>query len=91
LTVFRKGEFDLFQSLGVELARVLHAEQEYQYENTIEAGDHVSFETSLTQVLEKGGSSARMQFLTFETEVDAERKSKMVRIGKSKTTIVVRG
>ena len=51
LTVFRKGEFDLFRLLGIELAHVLHAEQGYQYENFIQAGDIVQFETSVINVL----------------------------------------
>src|SRR4051812_12434444 len=62
LTTFRKGEFDLFSLLGVELSSVLHAEQEYQYENFLHAGDRVSFETVLSHVLEKQGSASWMQF-----------------------------
>ena len=38
LTLFRHGEFDLLKKIGVDLARVLHAEQEYDYENEIQAG-----------------------------------------------------
>jgi hypothetical protein len=91
LTVFRKGEFDLFQLLGIELSRILHAEQEYQYENPIQSGDTVHFETVVTHVLEKQGSSSKMQFLTFETEFHSERGPQKFRVGKSKTTIVVKG
>jgi acyl dehydratase len=91
LTVFRKGEFDLFNQLGFDLSQVLHAEQEYDYENPVIAGDRVEFKTALTQVLEKQNSRSFMQFLTFETEFQAQRESVVVRIGKSKTTIVIRG
>jgi hypothetical protein len=91
LTLFRKGEFELFQYLGLELSHVLHAEQEYQYEEGIQPGDRIHFETVLTQVLEKQSSSSKMQFLSFETHIQAERRSKIWRVGKSKTTIVVRG
>lgn len=91
LTVFRKGEFELFQLLGIELSRILHAEQEYQYENAIRPGDKVQFETAVTQILEKQGSSYKMQFLTFETEFHSERGPQKFRVGKSKTTIVVKG
>ena len=90
LTLFRKGEFDLFQKLGLNLANILHAEQEYTYENPIQAGDSVTFDTAVTQVLEKQGSSSSMQFITFETNFYTERQSKNCFVGKSKTTIVVR-
>jgi hypothetical protein len=90
LTLFRRGEFDLFKVLGVELSRVLHAEQEYDYQHPILAGDQVHFETTLTQVLEKNGTSYRMQFLTFETDVQSQRDSTRVPVGKAKTMIVIR-
>ena len=90
LTLFRRGEFDLFQKLGIDLARILHAEQEYRYENSIQAGDGIRFETTIANVLEKQGSSYHMQFIIFETEVHAERNSQTLRVGKTKTTVVVR-
>lgn len=90
LTLFRRGEFDLFQKLGIELSRVLHAGQEYQYENEIQAGDCVRFETVISNLLEKDRPSARMQFITLETEVYVERSSENYRVGKAKTTVVVR-
>jgi hypothetical protein len=91
LTVFRKGEFELFQILGIELSKVLHAEQEYQYEHPIRGGDFVHFQTVVSQILEKNGSTTRMQFFTFETEILVEKGSDtQQRAGKSKTTIVIR-
>lgn len=91
MTIFRKGEFDLFQKLQIPLSKVLHAEQEYLYENSIEPEDRISYETVLSQVLEKGGAhKASIQFLVFETRVQAERDSRSVPIGTGKTTIVVR-
>ncbi len=91
LTVFRKGEFELFQKLGFDLSQVLHAEQEYQYDTPVLAGDRIEFKTALTHVLEKDGARSFMQFLTFETEFQVERDSSLLKIGKSKTTIVIRG
>lgn len=90
LTVLRRGEFDLFQKLGFDLANVLHAGQEYHYETPILPGNVVCFETVLSNVLEKKKDSTLMQFMTFETEFTAERKTEKVSIGKGKTTVVVR-
>ncbi len=91
LTIFRKGEFDLFQKLGFDLAQVLHAEQEYAYEGLILAGDTIEFKTGLTQVLEKQTRGAFLQFLTFETAFFALRGTELIRMGHSKTKIVIRG
>ncbi len=91
LTVLREGEFSLFQKLGYELSQVLHAGQEYQYESPIFAGDRVSYETVVSNILEKKKETAFTRFLTFETEYFAERGNDHIRVGKSKTTIVVRG
>jgi hypothetical protein len=91
LTVFRKAEFELFNQLGFDLSQVLHAEQEYEYEGVILAGDRVEFKTALTHVLEKQSTKSFMQFLTFETEIHSERNMNRLRIGKSKTTVVIRG
>lgn len=90
MTVFRGGEFELFKVLNVELANILHAEQEYQYETPIHAGSTIRFETVLTQALEKQGSSVHLQFLTFETDFHTEDGSELRCIGKSKTMIVIR-
>ena len=89
-TVFRKGEFELFKELGIELARVLHAEQEYHLEGRVRAGDEVEFETTLVHVFEKQSKLGQMHFLTFETRFLVERELIMQSIGTAKTTIVVR-
>ncbi len=90
LTLFRKGEFELFQQLGLELSRVLHTEQEYIYENRIMAGDSIYFETTVLQVLEKARATSFTQFITFETHFDVERDAKKVSVGKSRTSILIR-
>ena len=90
LTVFRKGEFELFQKLDILLSQILHSEQEYQYENPIFPGDQVFFRTVVSNVLEKRGRSSSIQFVTFETEMMAKRQLENLHVGKSKTTIVIR-
>jgi hypothetical protein len=53
MTVFRKGEFELFASLGLKLESLLHAEQLYDYRSDIRSGDRIEFHTTLSHVLEK--------------------------------------
>lgn len=86
LTCFRHGELELFESIGLKLQNVLHAEQIYEYESDIRAGDELTFQTELSNVLDKKGSSGRLCFLTFETQVTSGGHS----VGRTKTTIVVR-
>lgn len=88
-TVFRRGEFDLFSKLGVPLSRILHAEQEYEYEAGIRAGMTVSYESRLARYNEKRGSSGALSFMTFETEVNDAASGE--RVLTSRTTIVVKG
>jgi hypothetical protein len=90
LTIFRKGEFEHFERMGLKLANVLHGEQVYHYETTdpIEAGDEVSFQTLVVSVLEKKGSSGRLSFLVFETNIEVT-SPKPRKIGTAQTTIIV--
>jgi hypothetical protein len=88
-TRFRKGEFELSETLGLPLSRVLHAEQAYEYVSPIEIGDTVTFETTLARAVEKSGSSGSMTFVVLETRVRAAATGKECAVGC--TTIVVRG
>lgn len=82
LTVCRKGEFELLQKLNIPLSRVLHGEQEYVFENQIQPGSNLIYETTLATVLEKKGTTP-MQFMVFETVVKG--------VGTSRSTIILRG
>lgn len=90
MTVLRQGEFDLFGQMGIDLAQILHTEQEYEYFSPIQAGDRIRFESTLVQVLEKQTSSVDLQFLTFTTDVVVEKESGDLQAGLSKTTVVIR-
>jgi hypothetical protein len=91
LTVFRQGEFDLFQKLSVSLSHVLHAEQEYVYFDPVRAGDRVTYETKLVQVLEKRGSATPLQFLVFETQFVKGDSLDGKHLATARSTVVVRG
>lgn len=85
MTVFRKGEFEIFDLLGLKLESLLHAEQGYQYKSDIRIGDEVEFQTQLSHVLEKKGGA--LSFLTLETKFFSGARA----IGSSRTTIIVKG
>jgi N-terminal half of MaoC dehydratase len=90
LTCFRHGELELFDLIGLKLQNVLHGEQLYEFESDIRAGDEITFQTELTHVLDKKGGSGRLCFLSLETLVTSNSNGETRKIGKSKTTVVVR-
>ncbi len=90
MTVFRESEFKVFAVLGIELSRVLHADQEYRYLDKILPGDDLEFDTVLTKAVEKQLSTGSSIFMVYETEIRAKRAGQVVPVGVSKTTVIVR-
>jgi acyl dehydratase len=57
---------DLFEDLGVEMAKVLHGEQGFTYHRPIYAGDRITLRTRTTDIYAKAGG--RLEFVVQETE-----------------------
>ena len=70
--------------LGVDLARVLHGEQEYVWARPAALGEVLTAESTIESIRGKGG----MQFLTLRTELRDET-GRVVVSGRS--TLIVRG
>lgn len=87
-TIFRHGEFELMDRLGITLKEVLHGEQEYDYSQPIRANERVSFQTSLADVHEKKGKGALLHFLIFKTEVLRAEDGQL--LAQAKSSVVVR-
>lgn len=88
LTLFRKGEFELFKDLGITLSSVLHTDQEYSFDADVVAGDVLAYTTKLVSVLEKKGNTKSLLFLSFDSEFVSEVSGNNIAV--SKTTCVVR-
>lgn len=86
MTTFRRGEFELFEKLGIPLSSVLHGEQLYEYRQPLRVGDKVSYESWLSEFSEKSGSRGSLRILHFDTEV----RLNAALAGTSRTTIVIR-
>jgi hypothetical protein len=86
-TVCRKGEFELLRRFNIELAHVLHGEQEYAYTAPIRVGDIMSYDTTLVQANRKQGTAGSLQFLVFETRIRVGEEVAVI----ARSTIVVRG
>jgi hypothetical protein len=86
VTVARKGEFEICKNLGVDLAHILHGEQEYRSFQDLNEGDTFTYTTTFQNVVEKQGSSGFLRIITLETLVEAGAK----KIAESKTVFVHR-
>ena len=62
---------DLLDVVGMELARILHAEQGYRYHRPVHAGDTLSFERRIVDLYEKKGGS--LEFMIVESRVTNQR------------------
>lgn len=58
-------------TLGMDLGRILHAEQAFEYHHMAYAGDTLTFETKVADVYEKKGGA--LQFAVNETRVTNQK------------------
>ena len=87
-TIFRQGEFELMGALGIELKRVLHAEQCYEMRSPLSPEEEIKFITRLASVVEKKNKTANMAFMAFETEF--VRVADGVTVATARSTMVYR-
>jgi acyl dehydratase len=75
--------------LGLDLRRLLHGEQEFEYLKPIHAGDQLTATTRVTKVFEKAGSrGGTMKFVVLETEFVNQRGDAVLR---SRATLIETG
>jgi acyl dehydratase len=77
--------FEYLTALGIDIARVLHGEQRFDYHTPIVVGDTLTFKPRLTSVADKKGGA--MTLLVIETEVVNQHG---VHVADAARTIVVR-
>ena len=70
--------------LGIDLSRVLHAEQEYRWSRPVVVGETLTASATIEGVRDRGG----MRFLTLRTEV-VDEAGELVASGRS--TLIIRG
>jgi hypothetical protein len=87
-TIFRHGEFELMDSLGIQLKQVLHAEQVYEMHHPLSPSEEIHFTTTLASVAEKTSKTAKMAFMMFETEF--VRTGDGVTVATARSTMVYR-
>ncbi len=78
---------DLQELLGVGIKSLLHAEQGFDYERPILAGDRIFVSTRVADVLEKPGPSGKMDVAVIEDEGRDEQGNLVF---KARRTLVIR-
>jgi acyl dehydratase len=78
---------DLRELLGVGIKSLLHAEQTFEYERPILAGDRIYVSTRVAEVLERQGPGGRMDVAVIE---DEGRDEEGKRVFSARRTLVVR-
>lgn len=75
----------ILETMGVPLARVLHAEQQFDYFTPIRAGDRLQVQRSVTDIYDKRGGE--MEFIVIESRIWREDGTA---VGRSRQLILVR-
>lgn len=77
--------FEFLTALGIDLARVLHGEQRFDYHAPVVVGDTLTFRPSVTSVTDKKGGA--MTLIVVDTPVTNQNG---VHVADVSRTIVVR-
>ena len=77
--------FLLIKKLGVDLAKVLHGEQSFEYHEDVCAGDTLTFDSKVTDIFDK--KNGALEFVVKDTVITNQND---VRVATLRQTIVVR-
>jgi hypothetical protein len=75
----------ILEVMGVPLARVLHAEQQFDYFAPIRAGDRLQVQRSVTDIYDK--RNGEMEFIVIESRIWREDGTA---VGRSRQLVLVR-
>lgn len=84
-TLFRKGEFELLDKIGIQLTQVLHGEQTYEHHKDFFPGQKVSCVSTLKNKLVKKGGSLTILIVT--TDIRDEKTDELY-VACESTTLV---
>ena len=76
---------EMLDRMGIDIGRILHANQEFTYHRPCQAGDELTFQPRVTDIFDKKGGA--LEFVVKDTEVtDASGAL----VAELRSTIVVR-
>ncbi len=81
---------DLLKEANIDLRRLLHGEQEYEYVRPLKIGDRLCCKTRIADdYVKEGRRGGRMRFVVLETEMRNEKTGDLV--VRARTTSISRG
>ncbi len=80
-----ENPFEFLQTLNIDLGRVLHGEQRFDYHAPVVVGDALTFESHVADVVDKKGGS--LTFVTIETKITNQHGS---HVADATRSVVVR-
>lgn len=81
----RPDGYKLIQDMGVDISRILHGEQHFDYKKPVYAGDVLTFRTRVTDIYEKKGGA--LEFFTRATTVTNQKGET---VAENRGVVVVR-
>ncbi|MDY6881683.1 MAG: MaoC family dehydratase N-terminal domain-containing protein [Thermodesulfobacteriota bacterium] len=81
------GLFRIIDDLKIDLIKVLHGGQEYEYVKPIKPGDTVTGKTKILDMFEKSGKGGTMDFLVLETTYSNQDGEKVL---IDRSTVIIR-
>ena len=86
-TIFREGEFQILLDLKIDMRKLLHAGQEYEYTRPLKPGETLTCTPRISEIKTKEGKSGIMDFMTSEVIVTDDQEQNVC---VARSTIVVR-
>lgn len=85
LEMDRRAPYGWFEDLGIELAKVLHGEQQFVYHRLAHAGDRLRFDSTVVDLYERKGGL--LEFVVQDNLITNQRGE---RVAEFRRTLVVR-
>lgn len=89
LDIERDAPSDYMEMMGIELGKVLHGEQRFDYHHMACAGDRLTFRSQITDIYQK--KAGALEFVVRDTAVFLQTgQPEAIRIADLRSTILVR-
>ncbi|SFR68002.1 N-terminal half of MaoC dehydratase [Marinobacter daqiaonensis] len=89
LDMERDNPYDYMVTLGIELGKVLHGEQQFSYHQVACAGDRLTFDSRITDIYQK--KEGAMEFVVRDTAVVRETgEQKQEKVADLRSIIIIR-
>lgn len=85
LSLSKPNVFEAYEALGIDLSRLLHGEQKFDYIASIHAGDVITLHEKITDIFEK--PEKRLEFIVIQTSMVNQHDE---HVGEMTNTLVIK-